>query len=86
MFFFIRSFGSTMNTPLMPCSAAHLIDRGLVSGSQICGCGFCTGCGKTCSSFKVVVVACTGLPAEYMSGAPIAITSSSRRSTLSIWK
>ena len=34
-----------MNTPLMPCSAAHLIERGLVSGYQICGCGFCSGCG-----------------------------------------
>ena len=72
-----------MKSPLIPCSAANLIERALVSGSHICGCGFCTGCGKTCSSFSVVVVASTGLPAEYMSGSPSASTSSRRRPALS---
>src|SRR5438445_8803357 len=55
-----RSFGSAIITPLIPCSAANLSERALVSGSQSCGCGFCTGWGKTCSSLSVVVVACTG--------------------------
>src|SRR5262245_32330746 len=42
-------------TPLIPCSAANLSERALVNGSHNCGCGFCSGCGKTCSSLSVVV-------------------------------
>ena len=50
-----RSFGSAIITPLIPCSAANLSDRALVSGSHNCGCGFCSGCGKTCSSNEMTV-------------------------------
>jgi len=35
--------------------AAHRIDRSVVSGSQTCGCGRWSGCGNTCSSFRIVV-------------------------------
>ena len=43
-----------MKYPLRPRSAAHFIDRSVVSGSHICGCGRCSGCGKTCNSFSTV--------------------------------
>src|SRR5215475_4353057 len=83
---FKRDVGSGTVKALSPWRAAQRIERSLVTGSHTCGCGFCTGCGNTLISFKVVVEAMIGLPTEYMSGAPTLSTSSTLRPAFAMLK
>src|SRR5438128_1772686 len=79
MFRFRREVGSGTVKALTLLRAAQRIERSLVTGSHAGGCGFCTGCGNTLISFRVVVEAMIGLPIECMSGAPTLRTSSTLR-------